>query len=198
MERWSMSRLLDVVARRLAAETTLSRRDLITARRAASSSDQPAHAPPLTQPANDPSAHASARPAPTAADLRNINAALKRALPARSEVLALVDALKHPAQNGHISHAAIVRIGHVRSGLRAAQRRIAAIGRHSSVRADALTAIADTDRIFANLVAIGQTNDQRLVARLRSQSTTLQRRADAAARRAGRVLSHSSSKAGAP
>jgi hypothetical protein len=193
-----MSRLLDGVARRLAADTAVSRRDLITARRAASSSDQAAHAPPLAQPANDPAAHASARPAPTAADRHTINAALKRALPARSEVLALVDALKLPSQNGHISHAAIVRIGHLRSGLRAAHRRIAAIGRHSSVRADALTAIADTDRIFANLVAIGQTNDLTRVAQLRSQSATLERRADAAARRAGRVLSHSSFKAGTP
>jgi hypothetical protein len=193
-----MSRLLDGVARRLAADTAVSRRDLITARRAASSSDHAAHAPPLSQPANDPAAHASARPAPTAADLRKINAALKRALPAQSELLALLHALKTPSQNGHISRAAIVRIGHVRSRLRAAHRRIAAIGRHSSVRADALTAIADTDRIFANLVAIGQTSDQRLVARLRSQSATLGRRADAAARRAGRVLSHSSAQAGAP
>ena len=193
-----MSRLLDGVARRLAADTTLSRRDLITARRAESSSDQAGHAPPLSRPANTPAAHESARPAPTAADLRNINAALKRALPARSEVLALIDALKTPSQNGHLSHAAIVRIGRLRSRLGAAHRRIAAIGRHSSVRADALTALADTDRIFANLVAIGQTNDQKRVARLRGQSATLQRQADAAARRAGRVLSHSAAKAGAP
>jgi hypothetical protein len=193
-----MSRLLDGVARRLAADTAMSRRDLLTARRAASSSDQAAHAPPLSRPANDPAAHASALPAPTAADLRKINTALKRALPARSEVLALIEALKLPSQKGHISHAAIVRIGHLRSGLRAAHRRIAAISRHSSVRADALTAIADTDRIFANLLAIGQTSDQRLVAQLRSQSATLRRRVDAAARRAGRVLSHSSAKAGAP
>jgi hypothetical protein len=193
-----MSRLLDGVARRLASDTTVSRRDLITARRAGSSSDQAAHAPPLSRPTNDPAAHESARPAPTAADLRKINATLKRAVPARSELLALVDALKLPSQNGHISHAAIVRIGHLRSGLRAAHRRIAAIGRHSSVRADALTAIADTDHIFANLVAIGRTNDPKSVARLRRQSATLGRRADAAARRAGRVLSHSSAKAGAP
>ena len=193
-----MSRLLDGVARRLAADTTLSRRDLITNRRAESSSDQAAHAPPLSQPANDPAARASARPAPTAADLRKINAALKRALPAQSEVLALIDALKLPSQNGHISQTAIVRIGHLRSRLGAAHRRVAGIGRHSSVRADALSAIADTDRIFANLVAIGQTNDPKRVARLRRQSATLQSQADAAARRAGRVLSHSSAKAGTP
>lgn len=192
-----MSRLLDGVARRLAADTAVSRRDLLTARRAASSSDQAAHAPPLSRPSTDPAAHASARQAPTAADLRNINAALKRALPAQSELLALLDALKTPSQNGHISHAAIVRIGHLRSRLRAAHKRIAAIGRHSSVRADALTAIADTDRIFANLVAIGQTNDQKRVAQLRSQSEVLRRQAAAAAGRAGRVLSHSKAKAGA-
>jgi len=193
-----MSTLLDGLARRLAADPAVSRRDLLTARRAASSSDRAADALPLSQPANEPAAHESARPTPTAADLRTINAALKRALPARSEVVALLDALKTPSQDGHISHAASVRIGRLRSRLRAPHRRIAAIHRHSSVRADALTTIADTDRIFANLVAIGQTNDQKRVALLRRQSATLQRQANAATRRAARVLSHTSSKAGTP
>src|SRR5437899_4569662 len=97
--RLSMSGLLDAVARRLAADTAVSRRDLLTARRAASSSDQGAHAPALSQPANDPAAHESARPTPTAADLRKVNAALKRALPARSELLAILDTLRTPSQD---------------------------------------------------------------------------------------------------
>jgi hypothetical protein len=168
-----MSGLLESIARRLAGDEIVSRRELILRPRLTDAADVSRQ--PLAR-----GSHDGRRPAPAAADLRTMRAAVAQAAPSRRELLALVAALKEPRPDGRSNDMAFSDITRLRSKLHTAHARVAEIRHDSAVRANLLDYLADLDAMLANLAALGQNINPVRAGRLRIQTTELDQHAKAA------------------
>lgn len=168
-----MSGLLETMARRLAGDPTVSRRELILGPRGTS----PANV--AERPLADGS-HDGRRPAPAAADLRTMRTAVAQGAPSRGELRALLAALKEPRPDGRFNDMAFSDITRLRAKVHTAHARVAEIRHDSAVRANLLDYLADVDAMLANLAALGQNTNTVRAGRLRIQIAELDQHAKAA------------------
>jgi hypothetical protein len=178
-----MSGLLEGVARRLAGEQPVSRRDLFLGRRGGHGAvrNGVVDARPLTR---EGAARGDGyRPVPTAADLHAMRTALAQAAPSRRELAAFFDALKEPRSDGRFNDTALGDIARLRSRLQTAHAQVAGITHRSGVQASLLTFLTDVDGVYATLAEIGQSSDPARAARLRARAAKLNSQAQAVYRR---------------
>lgn len=171
-----MSRLLETVARRIAGQETVSRRELFAGERRLETAPPP---------------RSTGLP-PAPADLATMRAALAKAPPTREELLALVDALAKPLPDGSFNASAKTEIRRLRARLQTAHAEVAAIARSSAVRTNLLAFLAEVDEMLALLAQVGQSTNASRATRLRAQANEVQKRADAAYRLIAPALARNS------
>jgi hypothetical protein len=116
---------------------------------------------------------------PSPADVRAMRAAVAAVPPSRQELLALLAALRKPAESGRFREAAFTGIARVRERIRTAEARVRQVG-HSNARQELLVYLAALDGIFTVLADVGRSTDPYRAARLHAQAVALEARARSA------------------
>lgn len=182
-----MSKLIERLARRLVEDDAVPRRDFLTGRRVVAAA---AVAAPLVGAAGAvaegaPRAGVAARPStapalPAQSDLRAIHVAVMSAdARLKSELIALIDALKTPASDGTFSSAANDALARTRTTVRKLHASIAKVQPASSEQAQMLTSLADYGQALADLEQLGKSTDPTRAKSLTAKIKKLDKKATA-------------------
>jgi hypothetical protein len=163
-----MSKLIDGLARRLVEQEAVPRRDFLTGRRAVATAGAvvPLVGAAEAVAAEGPRAGVAARssippPLPARSDLRAIHIAVMSAdARLKSELIALIHALKTPAIDGTFSSAANDALARTRTTVRKLHASIAKVQPASSEQAQMLTSLADYGQALTDLEQLGKSTDR--------------------------------------
>jgi hypothetical protein len=166
-----MSRLIEGLARRLVESEAVPRRDLLTGRRAAAAAGVvvplAGAAAGAAVAAGAPRAGVAARPAkapplPGRSDLRAIHiAVMSSEARLKSQLIALVDALKTPASDGTFSSAANAALASTQTTVRKLHATIANVQPASSEQTKMLACLAAYEQMLTDLEQLGQSTDRK-------------------------------------
>jgi hypothetical protein len=186
-----MSKLIEGLARRLVEREAVPRRDLLTGRRAAATAGVVV---PLVGAAGGaagavaagaPRAGVAARPAkapplPGRSDLRAIHiAVMSSEARLKSQLIALVDALKTPASDGTFSSAANAALASTQTTVRKLHATIANVQPASSEQTKMLACLAAYEQMLTDLEQLGQSTDRKRAASLTAKIQALDKQAAA-------------------
>jgi hypothetical protein len=182
-----MSKLIDGLARRLVEREAVPRRDFLTGRRAAATAGASV---PLVGAAGAVAggaarAQVAARPSkapplPARSDLRAIHIAIMSAeARMKSELIALVDALKTPASDGTFSSAANDALARTQTTVSKLHASIAKVQPASSEQTKMLACLAAYEQMLTDLEQLGQNTDRTRAAGLAAKIKALDREASA-------------------
>jgi hypothetical protein len=168
-----MSRLVEGLARRLVEQETVPRRGFLTGRRASSGAEQPPRAGLAAQPSKAPRV-------PERSDLRAIHIAVMSSdARLKSQLIALVEALKTPALDGKFSSTANEALTRTRASVRKLHATIAKVQPDSSERSQMLACLAAYEQMLTDLEQLGQSTDQTRAAGLTAKIKRLEQKATA-------------------
>jgi hypothetical protein len=166
------SHLIERVARTLAADGSVSRRELLLgSRRESTAAGETAQ---TTGTGGVPT---------TPQEIAALRAILQAATPEPAELRALVDALTVPGADGRLSAGARSRIASVRARIEHAKAHASSVRRRSDLRLALISYLADTDALLASLEELGAGPDAPRVAALRARITSLNTRMTATEKR---------------
>jgi hypothetical protein len=181
-----MSRLIEGLARRLVEREAVPRRDLLTGRRAAATAGAVV---PLVGAAGAVAAGApragvarlsKAPPLPGRSDLRAIHiAVMSSEARLKSQLIALVDALKTPASNGTFSSAANDALARTQTTVGKLHATIANVRPASTEQTKMLACLAAYERMLTDLEQLGQSTDPKRAAGLTTKIVGLDKQATA-------------------
>jgi hypothetical protein len=186
-----MSKLIEGLARRLVEREAVPRRDLLTGRRAAATAGVvvplvgAAAGAAGAVAAGAPRAGVAARPAkapplPGRSDLRAIHiAVMSSEARLKSQLVALVDALKTPASDGTFSSAANNALANTQTTVRKLHATIANVQPASSEQTKMLACLAAFERMLTDLEQLGQSTDRTRAAGLAAKIQALDKQATA-------------------
>jgi hypothetical protein len=181
-----MPRLIEGLARRLVEREAVPRRDLLTGRRAAATAGAMV---PLVGAAGAVAAGApragvarlsKAPPLPGRSDLRTIHiAVMSSEARLKSELIALVDALKTPASNGTFSSTANDALARTQTTVRKLHATIANVQPASTEQTKMLACLAAYEQMLTDLEQLGQSTDRKRAAGLTAKIQKLDKQATA-------------------